>query len=176
MQEMWVWSLGQKDVLQEKMATHSSILAWRTPCLRSLAGYSPWGGKRVGHGLVTEQQLLDTTVSHKWAMVLVPTVSEMPPLGFESDDGMMTWIPMEEIKSRFHCHMVLIIQNDREYQDKIWPVSLIHSGKPIKETQLQSTIAYDPLQYICIDILSSPTKSSETWVAYLGDRFLYFLQ
>ena len=27
----WVWSLGQKDPLQESMATHSSILAWRIP-------------------------------------------------------------------------------------------------------------------------------------------------
>ena len=26
-----VWSLGQKDPLEEGMATHSSILAWRTP-------------------------------------------------------------------------------------------------------------------------------------------------
>ena len=29
--EMWVQSLGQKDPLEEGMATHSSILAWRTP-------------------------------------------------------------------------------------------------------------------------------------------------
>ena len=39
MQEMqfnpWV---GKKD-----MAPHSSILAWRIPGQRSLAGYSPWG-------------------------------------------------------------------------------------------------------------------------------------
>ena len=27
--EMWVRSLGQKDPLEEGMATHSSILAWR---------------------------------------------------------------------------------------------------------------------------------------------------
>ena len=31
MQEMWVWSLGQEDPLEEEMATHSSILAWKTP-------------------------------------------------------------------------------------------------------------------------------------------------
>ena len=27
--EMWVWSLGQQDPLEEEMATHSSILAWK---------------------------------------------------------------------------------------------------------------------------------------------------
>ena len=31
MQETWVRSLGQEDSLEERMATHSSILAWRIP-------------------------------------------------------------------------------------------------------------------------------------------------
>ena len=30
-QETWVQSLGWEDPLVEGMATHSSILAWRTP-------------------------------------------------------------------------------------------------------------------------------------------------
>ena len=31
MQETWVQSLGWEDHLEEGMATHSSILAWRVP-------------------------------------------------------------------------------------------------------------------------------------------------
>ena len=31
MWETWVQSLGQEDPLEEEMATHSSILAWRIP-------------------------------------------------------------------------------------------------------------------------------------------------
>ena len=31
MQEIWVRSLGWEDPLEEEMATHSSILAWRIP-------------------------------------------------------------------------------------------------------------------------------------------------
>ena len=31
MQEMWVQSLGQKDLLEKEMASYSSILAWRIP-------------------------------------------------------------------------------------------------------------------------------------------------
>ena len=31
MQETWVWSLGWEETLEEGMATHSSILAWRIP-------------------------------------------------------------------------------------------------------------------------------------------------
>ena len=45
--ETCVRSLGWEDPLEEGMATHSSILAWRIPCTEepSLAGSSPWGFK-----------------------------------------------------------------------------------------------------------------------------------
>ena len=42
---MWVRALGQEDPLQEEMATHSSILAWKIHGQRSLRGYSLWNGK-----------------------------------------------------------------------------------------------------------------------------------
>ena len=38
----WVWSLGQEDPLEEGMATHSSILAWRIPWTEEPGGYCPW--------------------------------------------------------------------------------------------------------------------------------------
>ena len=44
---IWVRLLGQEDPLEQEMATHSSILAWRIPWQRSLAGYSPWGRKEL---------------------------------------------------------------------------------------------------------------------------------
>ena len=31
MRETWVKSLGQEDLLEKEMATHSSILAWKIP-------------------------------------------------------------------------------------------------------------------------------------------------
>ena len=44
--EIQVRSLGREDPLEEGMATHSSVLAWRIPYgQRSLDGYSPWGLK-----------------------------------------------------------------------------------------------------------------------------------
>ena len=51
MLEMQVQSLGQKDPLQEGMATHSSVLAWRIPW--SLVGYSPQGCKESDMTKVT---------------------------------------------------------------------------------------------------------------------------
>ena len=45
MQETGVQSLGQEDLLEEEMATHSSILSWKTPWTESLAACSPWSCK-----------------------------------------------------------------------------------------------------------------------------------
>ena len=45
MRETWVQSLGQEDLLEKEMATHSSILAWKIHGWRSLVGYSSWGRK-----------------------------------------------------------------------------------------------------------------------------------
>ena len=47
MKEMQVWSLGQEDLLEKEMATHSSILAWEIPQReRSLEGYGPWRSQK----------------------------------------------------------------------------------------------------------------------------------
>ena len=56
LQEVQIWSLGQEDPLEKERATHSSVLSWEIHGQRSLAGYSLWGHKRVGHDLVTKQQ------------------------------------------------------------------------------------------------------------------------
>ena len=43
--ETQVQSLGQEDLLEKEIATHSSILTWKIHGQRSLLGYSPWGRK-----------------------------------------------------------------------------------------------------------------------------------
>ena len=49
MQETWVLSLHWEDPLEEGMATHSSILAWRTPWTEEPGGMQHMGSQRVGH-------------------------------------------------------------------------------------------------------------------------------
>ena len=44
-----VWSLGQEDPLEEGMATHSSILAWRIPWTEEAGGLQSMGLQRVRH-------------------------------------------------------------------------------------------------------------------------------
>ena len=51
MQEPWVQSLGWKDPLEEGMATHSRIPAWRIPMDREAWWAPVHGVARVGHDL-----------------------------------------------------------------------------------------------------------------------------
>ena len=47
MQETPVRSLGQEDPLEEELATHSSILAWRIPWTEEPNGLQSLGSQRV---------------------------------------------------------------------------------------------------------------------------------
>ena len=49
MQETWVPSLDLEDPLEKRMAIHSSILAWRSPCTEEAGRLQSVGSQRVGH-------------------------------------------------------------------------------------------------------------------------------
>ena len=49
MWETWVQSLGREDPLEEGMATHSSILAWRIPWTEKSGGLQSMESQRVRH-------------------------------------------------------------------------------------------------------------------------------
>ena len=47
-QETWDQSLGGEDPLEKDMATHSSILTWRIPCLEEPDWLQSMGSQRAG--------------------------------------------------------------------------------------------------------------------------------
>ena len=49
MQETWIQSLRLEDLLEKKMATHSSILAWRIPWTGEPAKLQSITLQRVGY-------------------------------------------------------------------------------------------------------------------------------
>ena len=66
MQETQVQSLGWEDPLEEGMATHSSILAWKNPMDGGAwQAIQSMGLQRVKHNLVTEQQQMSTFTKTK---------------------------------------------------------------------------------------------------------------
>ena len=72
MQEMRVRSLGWDDPLEEEMATHSSILAWRIPWTEEPGG---------------TQSMVLQWVRHNWATDTFTGFHYMPRNGIAGSDG-----------------------------------------------------------------------------------------
>ena len=60
MQENWVQSLGWEDPMEEGMAIHSTILAWRTPMNRGA-----W--QATVRGVAKSRTQLSDSAKHKWS-------------------------------------------------------------------------------------------------------------
>ena len=74
---MWVWSLGQEDLLEEGMATHSSMLAWRIPWTEEPGGLWSIGPQRVRHDWSIWAYASKSTMSQVgW------NISHSKPIGF----------------------------------------------------------------------------------------------
>ena len=58
MWETWIQSLGWKDPLEEGMATHSSILAWRISWTEEPGGLQSMGLQRVSPDWATKHSTL----------------------------------------------------------------------------------------------------------------------
>ena len=79
MQETRVWSLGWEDPLEEGMATHSSILAWRIPRTEEPGGLQSTGSPRVRH---SRAHTHTHTQTHVWLWRAVFLVSAPRAPGF----------------------------------------------------------------------------------------------
>ena len=71
-QEMWVRSLGQQNPLEEEMATHSSILAWKIPWTEEPDELQSMGLQRVGYDSVIE-----LTLMQPWSHGIYPRDARM---------------------------------------------------------------------------------------------------
>ena len=67
MQETRVQSLGQEDLLENEMATSSSVLAWKNFCTAESGGLWPTGSQRVRHDWVTNTHSMSKW--GKWAKI-----------------------------------------------------------------------------------------------------------
>ena len=56
MQEIWVWFLSWKDLLEKKTTTHSSILYLEISWIEESGGLQSMGLQRAVHNLATQQQ------------------------------------------------------------------------------------------------------------------------
>ena len=72
---MRVQFLGQEDPLEEEMATHSSILAWKVHGQRSLVAYSPQNQKESDTtGQLSMHEVLLYAYMQEMVLELSPSV------------------------------------------------------------------------------------------------------
>ena len=85
MPEMWVWSLGQEDPLEEAMVAHSSILAWKFPRTEEPNRLQFMEPQRIGHDWSDNRhahtQLLATG---KWKNATTRNATKTAPSTFYS--------------------------------------------------------------------------------------------
>ena len=86
-QEMQVRSLGQENLLEKGMATHSSMLAWEIPWMEEPGGLHFMGSQRVGQDLGTKQQL-----------------KEIKELAWSSTEFLPLWVQRSKPNIRLHSH------------------------------------------------------------------------
>ena len=85
---MWetrVRSLGQEDLLDEEMATHSSILAWKIPWAEEPGGLQSVKLPRVGHDSATSAAVLRFHEGVGSSSILLDTAAQ---IGFR---GQFSW-------------------------------------------------------------------------------------
>ena len=69
---MWVRFLGWEDPLEEGMAAHSNILAWRIPWTEEPGGLLSTGLRRVGHDM-SDLACMRTRKGHIIAAIIITT-------------------------------------------------------------------------------------------------------
>ena len=74
MQEIQVWPLGQESPLEKETATHSSILAWKTPWTEAPSRWHATQSQRVGHNSATKATTVFVQRS-AWAHLLFAPTS-----------------------------------------------------------------------------------------------------
>ena len=111
-QETQVQSLGQKDLREKDMATHSSILAWSIP----RPGYSPWGRKEsdmtewLSHtAIVTLLYIVLYYVwsfNHVWLFETPWTVAHQAPLSMRIlQVRILEWVAMPSSRGFSHTEI-----------------------------------------------------------------------
>ena len=69
MRETQIQSLGQEDLLEKDMATHSSTLAWKIPWTKQPSRLQSMGSKRVRHNWVSSLHSLLKAIN-TWQLAL----------------------------------------------------------------------------------------------------------
>ena len=90
----WVQSLGWEDPLEEGMATHSGILAWKIPRAEEPGGLQSMALQRIRHDWVTKHSM----ACDRHIMQGIQNLSQLEALGKKNDSKRKLWSKLEANK------------------------------------------------------------------------------
>ena len=125
MRETWVLSLGWEEPLEEGMAIHSSILAWRIPWTEKPGGLQSMGSQGIGHNWATNTFTFTLPKYHQLEMAGLTCV--------------FIWFPIIIIYLALpglNCSMWELVPwpgiEPRTSELRAWSLPLGHQGNPLR--------------------------------------------
>ena len=137
---MWLQSLGQEDLLEEGMATHSSILAWRIPWKEESGGLQP-----IGQGIRTSE--ITFLFYHVNFYILVSDVSLLE----------LYFLIWSSNPLFYNCFLLLLLFITKTFKVQNWiDLPVYQFGNTCKKTLFISvTILGGPIYWAVIQNLAS---------------------
>ena len=121
MQETWVWSLGWADSLEEGMAAHSSILAWRTTWTEEPGELQSMWSQRARHNWASKHASTDVRVG-PWSRL---RAEELMLLNWGAGEDFESPLDCKEIKPvspKENQPWIFIGKSDAEAEAPVlWP-------------------------------------------------------
>ena len=118
MWETWVHSLSWEDPLEKKMATHSSILAWRVPWTAELGGLQSMGLQRVWHDWATS---LSPSVSFCFSLHMLSMLFLRPCWYISLKLVFLPFPTPHHIKVILFLHLLEVFTQISSPWDLLWP-------------------------------------------------------
>ena len=150
----WIWSLGWEGLLEEGLATHSSILAWRIPGTEDSCGLWSLRLKRAGHNW--------SNLAHMQA-------------GWQYTDlcSFFNFEPISCWMSGSNCCFLTCIQVSQEEFSRVFskitvqnPSILQHSAFLLSNSHIHTKEGNGtPFQYSCLE---NPWDAGAWWAAVYG--------
>ena len=131
-EETWVRSLGWEGPLEEGLATHSSILAWRIPQTEESGGLQSMGLQRVRH----DRSLNNNAVIFNWRR----SPSLPGPLLVNS-------LPLQLGAGRGECCQLPVDRRQRSYETSYDPHDSPHPGKELLAAESELCWGWEMLMW-----------------------------
>ena len=142
---MWVQFLDGEDPLEEGMATHSSILAWRIPGMEESGRLQSIGLQRAGHDWATKLACMHAQLSVSHTYIMNPNKNS----GHWSSDVLLWFSSVQSLSHVWHFTAPWMVTHQAS-------LSITNSQSLTKLMNIESVMPYNHF-ILCHPLLLLPS-------------------